>query len=70
MIGKTYAQILESSLTLALSRGATVYTQVPFTLFELDFGVQSMLENPILIHAHRLKGAAFGDKRLEKRGLH
>ncbi len=29
-----------------------------------------MLENPILIHAQRFKGAAFGDKRLQKRGLH
>ncbi len=29
-----------------------------------------MLENPILIHAQRFKRAAFGDKRLQKRGLH
>ncbi|GAP99482.1 hypothetical protein NIES2104_60480 [Leptolyngbya sp. NIES-2104] len=26
------------------------------------------MDNPILIHAQALKGAAFGDKRLEKRG--
>jgi hypothetical protein len=28
------------------------------------------MDNPILIHAQALKGAAFGDKRLEKRGQH
>lgn len=29
-----------------------------------------MPENPVLIHAQQIKGSAFGDKRLEKRGRH
>jgi hypothetical protein len=28
------------------------------------------MDNPILIHAQAIQGAAFGDERLEKRGQH
>ena len=28
------------------------------------------MDNPIIIHAEKIKGTAFGDPRLEKRGLH
>ena len=54
----------------ALSRGATVYTQVGCKLVERVNEVRPVMENPILIHGQALKGAAFGDKRLEKRGRH